>query len=99
EYERPKRASQGAKYLAVALAAQREMARLQGLYDEIAQEPAEIKITLIRRPDGPENIPPSQQPALPAPRDADEDGDSDYADYDADRGEDEESADGNEVSR
>ncbi len=97
EYERPKHANQGAKYLAVTLAAQREMARLLGLYDEIAQEPAQISITITRRPDGPENIPPGQRPslpALPALRDEDESGDENNA------AEDEEpDANGNEVSR
>jgi hypothetical protein len=42
---------EGARYLSIALAAQREVARLQGLYYRIGQEPAPVKITLTRRPD------------------------------------------------
>lgn len=57
EYERPRHASQGARYLAVALAAQREVARLQGLYEQLGRPPAPVQITLSRRPDGPENLP------------------------------------------
>ncbi|HEY7851063.1 MAG TPA: hypothetical protein VIC27_13410, partial [Ktedonobacterales bacterium] len=37
EYERPRRSAQGARYLAVALAAQREVARLQGLYARLEE--------------------------------------------------------------
>ena len=64
EYERPKRSTQGPRYLQLALAAQREVARLQGLYARLEASDAEVRITLIRRPDGPENIPPT---ALPSP--------------------------------
>ncbi len=66
EYERPRLPAQGARYLALAMSAQREMARLQGLYDEIAQQPAEISITITRRPDGPENFPPEERATLMA---------------------------------
>jgi len=59
EYERPRHASQGAKYLAVAQAAQREVARLQGLYARIEQAVPEARITITRRPDGPENRAPT----------------------------------------
>jgi transposase-like protein len=61
EYERPRHASQGARYLGIALAAQREMARLHGLYEDIAPDPGEIKITISRRPDGLENLLPGQR--------------------------------------
>ncbi len=55
EYERPKRMAQGARYLAVALAAQREVARLQGLYARLEEADRAVHITISRRPDGPEN--------------------------------------------
>lgn len=55
EYERPKRPAQGARYLSVALAAQREVARLQGLYTRLEQADRAVRITISRRPDGPEN--------------------------------------------
>ena len=42
---------EGARYLSIALAAQREVARLQGLYYRIGREPAPVRITLTRRPD------------------------------------------------
>ncbi len=58
EYERPRHTSQGARYLGVALAAQREVARLQGLYERIGGEPPALHITLSRRPDNDENAPP-----------------------------------------
>jgi predicted transcriptional regulator len=48
----------GARYLSVALAAQREVARLQGLYERISREPPPVHITITRRPEGPENRPP-----------------------------------------
>jgi transposase len=63
EYERPRLPAQGSRYLALAMSAQREMARLQGLYDEIAQQPGQISITITRRPDGPENVPPEERAA------------------------------------
>lgn len=52
EYERPRHASQGARYLAVALAAQREVAHLQGLYDYAHDERGlpDVHITLTRQP-------------------------------------------------
>jgi transposase-like protein len=59
EYERPKRSAQGARYLAVALAAQREVARLQGLYARLEQADRAVQITISRRPDGPENSAPT----------------------------------------
>ncbi|HEX8730577.1 MAG TPA: sigma factor-like helix-turn-helix DNA-binding protein [Ktedonobacterales bacterium] len=59
EYERPKRTAQGARYLAVALAAQREVARLQGLYARLEQADRDVRITISRRPDGPENRAPA----------------------------------------
>lgn len=52
EYERPRHTSQGARYLAVALAAQREAARLQGLYARVQRPAPDLRITLTRRPDG-----------------------------------------------
>lgn len=58
EYERPKRSAQGARYLAVALAAQREVARLQGLYARLETSERDVQITISRRPDGPENSAP-----------------------------------------
>jgi transposase len=45
---------EGARYLSIALAAQREVARLQGLYYRIGREPAPVEITLTRRPDTPD---------------------------------------------
>ena len=44
---------EGARYLSIALAAQREVARLQGLYYRIGREPvpAPKNITVTRRPD------------------------------------------------
>jgi transposase len=42
---------EGARYLSIALAAQREVARLQGLYYRIGREPSPVNITLTRRPD------------------------------------------------
>ncbi|HEX2346886.1 MAG TPA: helix-turn-helix domain-containing protein [Ktedonobacterales bacterium] len=58
EYQRPKRSTQGARYLALALAAQREVARLQGLYARLEQPERAVSITISRRPDGPENAAP-----------------------------------------
>jgi hypothetical protein len=60
EIERPRLPAQGARYLALALAAQREIARLQQLDDAPpTDEPTNIEIIIARRPDGPENIPPA----------------------------------------
>ena len=63
EYERPKRSAQGPRYLGVALAAQREVARLQGLFARLEGAERDVRITISRRPDGPENHPPAAQPA------------------------------------
>lgn len=57
EYERPARGAQGARYLGLALAAQREVARLQGLYTRLEATDGDARITISRRPDGPENTP------------------------------------------
>lgn len=59
EYERPRRTAQGARYLTVALAAQREVARLQGLYARLEESDHAVRITVSRRPDGPENRAPT----------------------------------------
>jgi hypothetical protein len=64
EVERPRLPAQGARYLALAMGAQREMARLQGLYDELAEPSGQISITITRRPEGPENFPPEERAAL-----------------------------------
>lgn len=61
EYERPKRTAQGARYLSVALAAQREVARLQGLYARLEEAERDVRITISRRPDGPENRAPAPE--------------------------------------
>lgn len=61
EYERPKRTTQGARYLTVALAAQREVARLQGLYARLEEAERDVRITISRRPDGPENRAPAPE--------------------------------------
>lgn len=53
---------EGARYLSIALTAQREVARLQGLYYRIGQEPSPVRITLTRRPDTPES---PETPATP----------------------------------
>ncbi len=50
-------ASSSTRFLALTLAAQREVARLQGLYQHVAPEPANVSITITRRPEGPENQP------------------------------------------
>jgi len=63
EYERPKRTAHGARYLAVALAAQREVARLQGLYARLEEGDRAVHITISRRPDGPENRAPASDDA------------------------------------
>jgi hypothetical protein len=65
EYERPRRSTQGPRYLELALSAQREVARLQGLYAKLEASDPELRITVTRRPDGPENIPPATPPATP----------------------------------
>lgn len=62
------RVPQGARFLALALAAQREVARLQGLFEKLAEEPAPAMLTIVQRPAGPEN----QPPALPSGEAADD---------------------------
>ncbi len=69
EYERPKRSAQGARYLTVALAAQREVARLQGLYARLEQADHAVQITISRRLDGPENSAPPTNDGAEAPDD------------------------------
>ena len=66
-YERERAAEEpdrheGARYLSIALAAQREVARLQGLYYRIGREPAPVEITLTRRPDTPDAPDTSESP-------------------------------------
>jgi hypothetical protein len=59
EYERPRHTGLGARYLGVALAAQREVARLQGLYERMGTDMPAVHITLSRRPDDAANhLPP-----------------------------------------
>lgn len=43
---------EGARYLSIALAAQREVARLQGLYYRIGREPEPMDIKVTRGPEG-----------------------------------------------
>lgn len=52
EVDRPRIPRQGARFLAVALAAQREVARLQGLYDQIQRERPPINIHVSMNADG-----------------------------------------------
>ena len=59
EYERPRRSTQGPRYLELALDAQREVARLQGLYAKLEASASDIHLIVTRRPDGPENKPPA----------------------------------------
>jgi hypothetical protein len=67
--------------LNTALAAQREIARLQRLYDAPSDtEPTNIEIIITRRPDGPENIPPAGE--IDADLDPDAPGEGDRADAD-----------------
>ena len=54
EYERPKRSTQGPRYLELALAAQRDVARLQGLYAKLEVSDSEVRIIVTRRSEGPE---------------------------------------------
>jgi len=58
---------QCARYLSIASAAQREVARLEGLYARVGEPEGAVHITITRRPEGPENLP-------PAPRAVDEAG-------------------------
>lgn len=67
EYERPKRSTQGPRYLALALAAQRDVARLQGLYSRLEVSQSKSSITIIKRAAGPENVPPAP-PDTEAPK-------------------------------
>ncbi len=61
EYARPRHTSQAARFLAVALNAQREVARLEGLYRQVVEPLPPAQIIITRRPDGPENIPPPDE--------------------------------------
>lgn len=61
EYTRPHHTSQAARFLAVALNAQREVARLEGLYRQVVEPLPPAQIIITRRPDGPENIPPPEE--------------------------------------
>lgn len=61
EYARPHHTSQAARFLAVALNAQREVARLEGLYRQVVEPLPPAQIIITRRPDGPENIPPPDE--------------------------------------
>ena len=65
EYERPKRSTQGPRYLELALAAQREVARLQGLYARLEVSDNDVHISVTERPAGPENAPPATPPTRP----------------------------------
>ena len=56
---------EGARYLSIALSAQREVARLQGLYYRIGREPAPVEITLTRRPESPDAPDTSESPDAP----------------------------------
>jgi transposase-like protein len=49
---------QCARYLSIASAAQREVARLEGLYARVGEPEGAVRVTITRRPDGPENMPP-----------------------------------------
>ena len=79
-YERERAAEEpdrheGARYLSIALSAQREVARLQGLYYRIGREPAPVSITLTRRPNAPESPDApdaSESPDTPDSRSGDE---------------------------
>ena len=69
-YERERAAEEpdrheGARYLSIALSAQREVARLQGLYYRIGREPAPVEITLTRRPESPDAPDTSESPDAP----------------------------------
>ena len=62
EFERPRVASQGPRYLTVALAAQRELARLLGLYDEAGKDREPVEILITRNPPWPEPDPSDFEP-------------------------------------
>ena len=57
EFERPRLTNQGPRYLSVALAAQREIARLLGLYDEAGKDREPVEILITRNPPWPEPDP------------------------------------------
>jgi hypothetical protein len=57
ELERPRLSNQGPRYLSVALAAQREIARLLGLYDEAGKDREPVEILITRNPPWPEPDP------------------------------------------
>lgn len=57
EMERPRLTNQGPRYLSVALAAQREIARLLGLYDEAGKDREPVEILITRNPPWPEPDP------------------------------------------
>ena len=57
EMERPRLPNQGPRYLSVALAAQREIARLLGLYDEAGKDREPVEILITRNPPWPEPDP------------------------------------------
>ncbi len=59
EYERPKRSTQGPRYLHLALAAQREIARLQGLYAKLKASNPDVSIHVTHGP----NVPMNSSPA------------------------------------
>ena len=76
-YERERAAEEpdrheGARYLSIALAAQREVARLQGLYYRIGREPAPVSITLTRRPESPDALDASESRETPESQSSDE---------------------------
>lgn len=62
EFERPRVTSQGPRYLTVALAAQRELARLLGLYDEAGKDREPVEILITRNPPWPEPDPSDDEP-------------------------------------
>ena len=72
ETETPRRTNHGARYLSIALAAQREITRLQGLYDRDRQPPADIRLTVVERPATPDDQPPAPTPASSQPAPASE---------------------------
>lgn len=61
-YERPRRANQAPAYLRLALAAQREMARLQHLYDRLETPQTHVTFEIIRKAEEAGNA----SPASPA---------------------------------
>ncbi len=67
ETETPRRTNHGARYLSIALAAQREITRLQGLYDRDRRPPADIRLTVVERPAPPDDQPPALASSQPAP--------------------------------